>query len=261
MYEALKLFFTSFLLPPGGPIVLVVVGVLMLRSRPHAGRKLCVAGATLLWLACLPIMAGALVTALGGARPLDMAEARTADAIVILGGGVRAQAPEYGGDTLGRLTLERTRYGAHLARATALPVLVTGGTHEAGIRPEAELMREALVAEYGVPVQWVDRQARNTVENARNTAQLLQDGGRKRILLVMHGFDVRRTARQFKKEGLDVIPAPTLVQRWDDVELRDFLPSASALQTTHYASYELLALCRDLLVDWTSDSQRSGILP
>ena len=59
--------------------------------------------------------------------PVTLAQARSAQAIVILGGGVRRNAPEYGGDTVGRLTLDRVRYGAFVARATGLPVLVTGG--------------------------------------------------------------------------------------------------------------------------------------
>ena len=92
MYEALKLFIASFVLPPGGPIVLVVAGMLALRRYPRGGRALALTGAVALWLSSLPVVANALVTALGGARPLDMEAAKQADAIVILGGGVRVQA-------------------------------------------------------------------------------------------------------------------------------------------------------------------------
>ena len=60
-------------------------------------------------------------------RRSTSSDAADAEAIVILGGGTRRNAPEYGGDTLGRLTLERVRYGAQVAKLTALPVLVTGG--------------------------------------------------------------------------------------------------------------------------------------
>jgi hypothetical protein len=73
------------------------------------------------WLVSLPIVPNGLVTALGGARPVDQATARNPDAIVILGGGVRSEAIEYGGETLGRLTPERVRYGAHLTRQTGPP--------------------------------------------------------------------------------------------------------------------------------------------
>lgn len=247
MYETLKLIVTSFVLPPGGPLVLIVLGVLAWRRRPRLSRVLCSAGAVMLWLATLPIVASALVTALGGAQPLDMDAAKSADAIVILGGGVRPQALEYGGDALGRLTLERLRYGAYLARRTHLPVLVSGGSPEEGVRSEAELMREALGAEYGIVVRWEDGRSRNTRQSAANAARLLAADGRRRIVVVMHGFDVLRATRQFEAAGLQVIAAPTLVARWDDLALGDLLPSVSALQTSNFACYEILALVRDRL--------------
>jgi len=248
MNETLRLIATAFVLPPGGPIVLALFGVLAWRRWPRLGRALAAAGAATLWLASLPIVANALVTALGGARPLDDAAARQADAIVILGGGVRPEALEYGGDTLGRLTLERVRYGAWLARRTGLPLLVTGGAPEPGVRAEADLMREALEREYGLPVRWADARAHNTRENAANAARMLQADNKRRVVLVMHGFDVKRAMAQFAAAGLDVIPAPTHVPRWEAPELADFLPNAGALFTTHYAAYELVALGRDLFL-------------
>ena len=247
MYETVRLIVSSLVLPPGGPIVLAVLGVLAWRRRPRLGRALAIFGVATLWLASLPIVANALVTLLGGARPLDTDAGRQADAIVILGGGVRPEALEYGGDTLGRLTLERVRYGAYLARRTALPVLVTGGAPEPGVRAEADLMREALEREYGVTVRWSDARARNTRENAANAARMLQAENIRHIVLVMHGFDVRRATKQFEAAGLKVIPAPTQVPRWDDVEMADWLPNPFALYTTHFALYEVLALVRDAL--------------
>lgn len=246
--EFARLIGIALVLPPGGPIVLVALGLLLCRRRPRLGRTLAATGVITLWLASLPVVAHVLVTALGGARALDMTAARQADAIVILGGGVRPQALEYGGDTLGRLTLERVRYGAFLARQTGLPVLVTGGAAEPGVRAEADLMREALEREFGVPVRWADDRARNTRENAVHAARLLLAENRRRIVLVMHGFDVRRATREFERAGLQVIAAPTQVPRWDEFELADFLPAATALPVTHFALYELLALGRGLVL-------------
>jgi uncharacterized SAM-binding protein YcdF (DUF218 family) len=248
VYQTAKLLVMTLVLPPGGPAALMLLGVLVLRRRPGLGRGLAVAGAALLWASSLPIVAAALVTALGGARPLDPAGAKRAEAIVILGGGVRPLAPEYGGDTLGRLTLERVRYGAHLARRTGLPVLVTGGASEPAVRAEADLMRLALEAEFGIAVRWVDDSARNTRENARRSAKLLHADGLRRAIVVVHGFDVHRARREFEAAGLEVFAAPTQVPRWGLLELSDFLPSAAALQTTYYALYEVLALARDRLL-------------
>jgi uncharacterized SAM-binding protein YcdF (DUF218 family) len=171
-----------------------------------------------------------------------MAEARQAEAIVILGGGVRPQAPEFGGDTLGRLTLERVRYGAFLARQTGLPVLVAGGAPEEGVRAEAELMREALQREFGVPVRWSEDQSRNTRENAANAAAILSAEAVRRVLLVTHGFDVRRARALFEAAGLEVIAAPTQVPGPGSPSVAEFLPSASALAVSHLALYELAAL-------------------
>jgi uncharacterized SAM-binding protein YcdF (DUF218 family) len=245
VYESIRTIVTAFVLPPGGPLVLVALGLLAWRRWPRFGRGLAAAGAAALWLCSLPIVANGLVTALAGAGAVDIAAARRADAIVILGGGVRSQALEYGGDTLGRLTLERVRYGAYLARETGLPVLVTGGAPEPGVRAEADLMREALEREYRLPVRWSDERARNTRENAANAARLLKAENKRRIVLVMHGFDVRRALAQFEAAGLQVTPAPTHVPTWESIELADFLPNVGALLSSHYALYEALALARD----------------
>jgi uncharacterized SAM-binding protein YcdF (DUF218 family) len=229
---------------------MVALGLVLLRPFPRAGRALAITGAAALWACSIPVVAAALVTALGGAQPLDLAAARGADAIVILGGGVRARAPEYGGDTLGRLTLERVRYGAYLARQTRLPVLVTGGAPRVGVRSEADLMREALEVEFGVPVQWLENRARSTRENAVNSAQMLAADGKRRVVLVMHGFDVRRARRSFEAAGLEVIAGPIQVPRWDRLELSDLFPSVGALYTSHFALYEILALGRDAFKRW-----------
>jgi hypothetical protein len=39
------------------------------------------------------------------------------------------------------------------------------------------------------------------------------------------------------------------VPSWDDLSTGDFLPSAAALYTSHFAAYELLALVRDSVID------------
>ena len=261
MYDSLRTIVTAFVLPPGGPIVLVTLGLLAWRRWPRLGRSLAAAGAAALWLCSLPIVANGLVTALGGGRALDRDAARQAEAIVILGGGVRSEAIEYGGDTLGRLTLERVRYGAHLARETGLPVLVTGGAPEPGMRAEADLMREALEREYRLPVRWSDDRARNTRENAANAARLLAAENRRRIVLVMHGFDVKRAVARFEAAGLQVMPAPTHVPTWEGMELADFLPNVGALYASHFALYEALALARDAVQCLASDAATCPVAP
>ena len=236
----LKAIFKALVLPPTGPMLVALFGVLLLRRAPRIGRALVWTGALTLVLLCLPVVAGILARPFD-MKPLDLADAKRAQAIVVLGGGTRRAAPEYGGDTLGRRTLERVRYGARVARETGLPVLVTGGVLPDVQSSEAALMREALEREYGVPVRWAEDRSRNTRENARLSAPMLKAGGVTIAVLVAHAIDMPRAKAEFAAAGIEVIPAPTGLAARAPIQIGDFVPSAPALQASHDAVYEILA--------------------
>ena len=182
-----------------------------------------------------------LIRTVDDSPPLDFARARQAQAIVILGGGVRSNAPEYGGATINRLTLERLRYGARVAREIKLPVLVSGGRHSSKVPAEATLMQSALQSEYGIVARWVEDRSINTRENAAMSAAMLRADGVQRVVLVAHGFDMPRATAEFAAAGLETIPAPTGVVAANGTTLMDFVPSVDALQGSYYALYEMFA--------------------
>lgn len=227
-------------LPPNGPFILVFFGLLMLGRRPQFGRVFAWLGFATLLLLSLPVVSNALVASLNDSGPLDFAAARTAQAIVIPGGGIRHGAPEYGGDTVNQFTLERVRYGAWVAKRSGLPVLVSGGVVFHGTA-EAKLMKQCLVDEFGVAVKWAEMQSRNTHENALHSAEILRADGVRRIVLISHGFDMRRARAEFEAAGLEVVPAPTLLSDFDFGGPGDLIPGVSALWRSHFALYELLA--------------------
>lgn len=246
LLSLIKLLVKTLLLPPGGLLVLLLLGLTQWRARPRFALVLLIFGVSLLWLSATPVVASAYEEwASNHVRVLDLKRAQNAQAIVIPAGGLRPSATEYGGITLGRLTLERVRYGAYLAKATQLPVLVTGGS---GMPPatEGELMKTALETEFGVAVRWMENRSENTRENAAESARLLRpldpQEGVRRIVLVAHGFDMRRAKLEFEAVGFEVIPAPTQVAKAQVLSVSDVLPQISALERTHYVSYELLAL-------------------
>ncbi|MEP6678782.1 MAG: YdcF family protein, partial [Betaproteobacteria bacterium] len=109
-----KLLIKALILPPTAPLIVALVGLLLLTRRPRTGRALALLGVAMLAALSMPIVAVALVRAVDRSPPFDPARAKEAQAIVILGGGIRRLAPEYGGDTMNRLTLERVRYGARV---------------------------------------------------------------------------------------------------------------------------------------------------
>ncbi len=235
----LKALFKALVLPPTGPLLLAATGLWLIGRVPRAGRAIAWTGVLLLLALSTPMVAFLLLTFVDTSPPLDVERARSAQAIVILGGGIRRDAAEYGGDTLGRLTLERVRYGARVARATGLPVLVTGGSVFGG-EPEAQLMRAALEGEFGVPVRWAETRSRNTHENAVRSAEMLTAERVSRIVLVAHSVDIPRARAEFAAQGIDAIPAPTGIPRAAIDSPLDVLPSLAALQSSYFALYEML---------------------
>ncbi|MEP7184085.1 MAG: YdcF family protein, partial [Betaproteobacteria bacterium] len=230
----IKAVLKALVLPPTGLLLVAAIGVGILGRWPRVGRAL--AGSAILLLLALstPVVATLLLRALDSSSAFDPEQGKSAQAIVILGGGTRRNAPEYDGDTLGRLTLERVRYGARVAKLTGLPVLVAGGSVYGGAT-EASLMREALEIEYGVRVQWAEDRSRTTHENAVNAGGILRSAGVGRIVLVAHGFDMPRARGEFAAAGIETIPAPTGIPgRELDLPL-DLLPGIGGLQASYYA--------------------------
>jgi uncharacterized SAM-binding protein YcdF (DUF218 family) len=235
-----KEFVKSFLLPPAGLLLLALAGFAISRRNAVLGFRLTLLSVVLLSLLAMPAVSGLLVWTLDRSPPLDLITARSAQAIVILGGGVRASAPEYGGPTVSAITLARVRYGAWLARATHLPVLLSGGAVRRG-PPEALLMREVLTREFGVPVRWLEVRSRNTHENAIESARILFRDHVYRVILVGQRFDFPRARKEFEAAGMQVITAAIDIPRPWPEEFEDFVPTARGLLESYYACYEILA--------------------
>lgn len=233
---------TAVALPPVGPLLIALAGLALLGRYPRWGRALAWGGILILLVLSLPVVSHVLLRAVDRTPPLDYSKAQAAQAIVIFGGGIRRAAPEYGGDTLGRLTLERVRYAALVARKTGLPVLVSGGALYGGTE-EALLMKHALEEEFGVRVKWTEDRSRDTRTNALQTAAMLVPQGVTRVVFVAHGFDMPRAIAELMAAGLEVVPAPTAVAASELTfdHPTELLPSMSALQGSYYALYELLA--------------------
>jgi uncharacterized SAM-binding protein YcdF (DUF218 family) len=222
-------------LPPAGLLLLALTGLLLQGRRPKLGRACLVIGLGSLWLLSTPVISDSIATLAERYPAIDLQRAAGAQAIVILGGGgQRAFAPEYGGPAAGPELLERLAYGAYLARKTGLPVLVTG------FHIEALAMRDTLLRNFGIEARWVDDQAYDTFQNARNSARLLQADGVRHIILVTHATHVWRAAQEFIAAGLQVLPAPAGLHDPHTAGVLGFVPSADALSRACVAINELL---------------------
>lgn len=237
----------AVLLPPLSLILLGAFGWILIKRHPRLGKSLITASFALLYLLASPLVADHLLDLLEkDIKPVRVEEIRRAQAIVILGGGAYRDAPEYGQDSAGTLTLARLQYGAHLHRMTGLPILVTGGNPEDGL-PEAQIMRQTLENHFGIPVKWVEARAFNTAQNARFSAEILLPAGIKKVLVVSHAWHMPRARYAFKKTGMIFLPAPTRFanpppQNDTGYSLFDFIPNARALEKSYCALHELIGL-------------------
>ena len=232
----------TLLLPPANGLLLLLVAALFRRRRWAFG--LALSGGALLFLQSLPIVANTLVATLEARSGGVFVSAQGAQAIVVLGSGLRRDAPEYGGDTVNERSLVRLRYGATLARRLQLPVLITGGVPPLASRSESDAMAAIAEKEFGVAVRWKESKSRDTADNASMSAQILKPAGIRRVVLVTQAFHMPRARQLFEAAGLEVIPAPTDFKGPNEgpLEAFDFLPQARALQTSCYALHEWLGL-------------------
>src|ERR1700690_3333372 len=223
----LKTMLKELILPPAGPLLLAWLGLLLLKRRAVLGRVFLIAGVGSLWLLSTPIVSDAITRLVERYPPVDLQQAAGAQAIVILGGGgQRWLAPEYAGPAAEPLMLERLSYGAYLAKETGLPVLVTG------FSLEARAMHDTLQRNFGIETRWIDSEAYDTFQNARNSARILTAAGVHRIILVTHATHMRRSVREFTDAGFDVVPAPAGMLAVRDFSVRYF-PTPQALLRSH----------------------------
>lgn len=240
---------SALLVPPALPFFITAIGLLLLKSKPRTGKTLAWTG-LLLWLfLSSPLGISLIARPLENYPPITPKALTETQAIVILAGGQRRNNEELDGHaTVNRLTLERVRYGARLARQTKLPILLSGGA-PTGYEAESRLMAESLKNDFGLKATWIETQSLDTEDNARYSAQILQQAGITRIALVTHAAHMRRAVAEFQAVGLQVTPAPLsfMSDGPRGEEFFDYLPNMTSAYTGWYAAHEWLGIAAQKL--------------
>ena len=231
----------ALVLPPGGPLLLGVAGLMLLRRMPRAGSWLIGVSLAVLLIVSLPSCSSRLQAWVEAYAPLDLTRPVTADVVVVLSGGIRRDSPRAGEATLMPEPLERLAGGVVIARTLRLPLLLSGGAVEPG-PAEADVMQETLQQAFGTKARWLERRSRTTRENARESTAILNPLGLRRIVLVTSAAHMGRAVREFEAAGLVVIPAPVgmIGPRGCVAGLACWLPSGAALAVSYGALYEVL---------------------
>lgn len=168
----------------------------------------------------------------------DISALPTADAIVVLGGGMglhpQCGVPEMFGGA------DRVWQGARLYKAGHAKIVSLSG-------PDVEKSTVPLLEDLGVPKEAIIcfSSARNTEEESKLIITVLgkeRNGCKPKILLVTSAWHMRRAKLLFERAGFDVIPAPTDFEMSYSIELPirvwDFFPSCDALARNSYCVKE-----------------------
>ncbi|WP_455209334.1 YdcF family protein [Kaarinaea lacus] len=235
----------SLLLPPTGLIILGLLGIGISLIWKKLGLWVASLSLVGLLLCSLPAVAALLVDSLQTDPPIVEGELKKSlaqvDAVVVLAGGRRTAAEEFGDDTVSGYSLERVRYAAWIVKRTGLPLIVSGGRVHNEASSEAQLMRNVLQKEFIVIVDYVEESSSTTFENAKYTAQFLKQNDLRKIALVTHAWHMPRATAAFDYFGIQVIPAPTAFYgRHATSQYDDYLPSAEALKYSGLAFHEIL---------------------
>ena len=235
----------TLVLPPAINLLLVLVGLCLWRRYPRLAKFCVIGGIVSLWLLVTPWVAFQLISPLEYQfSPIAFKRGcPDAGAIVVLGGGMRKQALEYGGDSdVSKESLSRLRYAASLAQRCPIPLAVSGGRVFFDLSAsEADLMASVLENEFHVLVSLREVKSRTSAENAALTSTLLQRQGIDAIILVTSAYHMPRAVQSFVKHGIAVMAAPTGFFE-ERSGVLNWLPSAEALLNSRRALHEYLGI-------------------
>jgi len=230
------------LLPPLNLLLLAVLGLFVSLFWRRTGLTLLVASVAALFLLSMPAVGTALAGLLENPHEHEALNLQDAQAIMILGAGSYATAPEYGGDTVSAATLERLRWGARLHRLSGLPIMVSGGSPYGTKTSEAAQMKASLNEDFRTEVKWLEEKSFSTLEGARYARQQLAGTRINRIALVTHAIHMRRARLAFEHAGFSVIEAPTAFSTLHPPGILNFMPSSQGLDLSRGFLYEVIGL-------------------
>lgn len=192
--------------------LLAIAIVLLFINRRRTAILLLLIALAVTWLLATPFAAQKLMYSLERQYPpTTIDRIPTADAIVVLGGGVTPQAPPRIGPNLNHAA-DRVWFGAQLYAAGKAPMVIT-----TGMRPYSDQGQTAAAAgaevlqAFGVPEDAITAPGRSvrTFTDAQIVSEIVEREGLGRVLLVTSAMHMPRAMATFRSAGVRVFPAPT----------------------------------------------------
>ena len=239
----LKKLITPFILPPGIFILaLIASGVLFIFMKRRKIGSFNVALGLLLWIFSSAPFSNYLI---GGLESeFDLPTDVTGDCIILLGGGIIDEVPDFSGfGTPSDRMLGRIVTAVRLQKKLSIPIIVSGGRVSGNRSSEAQIAKRFL-ADLGVEEGQIvtEENSRDTYENAKYTREIFLRKNYQKPILVTSAFHMKRALLCFKKIGLGVIPYPAGFKSKNakNAGWVGYLPRSGSLAATSDAFHEYL---------------------
>lgn len=237
----------AILLPPFNIIILWGVSFFFsYLGKRHISQFLRILSCILLYLFSIPYVSKKLINTLALPQVNQtLSDYKQAQAIVVLGGGLKQSDSFSNGKSVAGIPLERMRYASYLYQETSLPILASGGSFD-GNPSEAEIMAKEFEQFFHIKVKWIETQSKTTKENALFSQQILERLGIKKIILVTNQWHMRRAKLLFEKVGFEVLPASVMPYQAKDIGIMAFVPQAQVLNNSSIALKEWIGYWKEL---------------
>jgi uncharacterized SAM-binding protein YcdF (DUF218 family) len=217
-------------------------------AEPRRRLLWAVVPASLLALFSMPAISYLALGTLEWSYPPRSPRADAGQAIVVLSGGILPPDEWRQEAQLSADTLYRCLHALRLYRQSpACPVVVSGGRvfpDEPG--PTLAATMRAFLVEIGIPQEdiWTEELSRSTYENAVECGKILRARGIQDIVLVTQAVHMPRADRCFRRQGLNVTPAPCHHRATVDfpTRLSDYKPTPRGAREFEEAFHEWIGL-------------------
>jgi len=218
------------------------------RPAARGAWRLLVGYLLMLYFVSTPIGAHVLVAGLahGVTSVWTAQDAKGAEAIVVLGGGVDTVSAR--GEVLAQLQstpLLRILEAVRLYRLLRPRVVVVSGgiaDKRTELRPEAEQMANVL-AQAGIPPERIviDSEAKTTHDHPRTVGPLLAARHIRQFVIITSPMHMRRALGVFRAQGLQPVGSASVLQSEQLASRPAFLPSDDSTLLSNQALYEYAA--------------------
>lgn len=224
----------------------VGLALLLLRHCRVGGLLVLLAGAWL-YLCSTPAFVGLMRESLESQYPYSPASTYpVVDAIVVFGESAMPDPTSDWQEEADEISRNRLGFAYQLYRDGRAPILVLSANKSGAIKM-ARILKAKDVPAASLRIE---SHADNTYENALYSARILRQEKRRRALLVTSPYHMPRALAVLRKQGIGVIPAPTMPEPAPASERAAWLPDYMALMRSRIYLHEYFGLWAYSLRGW-----------